>query len=1154
MSERPVFFPYARVVGYVLICAWCFFCSLSVVRAAVLTHQQDIVSREDAAALSNHEIHLQSPSGINGAGQTIVLTFASPFTGMSSLTISDLALFHGPVSGFENQDALAASSGVDTWGVGISGQTVTLTAPTNAAPGYITANTFFILQIGTNAGGTHQITNPATAGEYQISINGSFGDTGTLLVPISGNDTVNVSGTIAAPPAPPPGGHDSSPPSSPPPPSIGGISVGAILSSSADISWTTSTATTGVISFGTDPLHLLSTWTESGSGTTHLGHLTGLSPDTTYSFVVRVIDGLGDATLSSESTFHTLPPPHAPVISGVSVSALTPTSATISWTTDEAAAGSIALTPPSSDGPIVSVEALTSHVITVSGLTPATHETGVIFSSDALSGLTSSASVAFDTLPLPVPPNVSDFSASASSSGILLTWTNPVDASFTRVVIVRDVGRYPTGPADGTAVYSGTGERTLDTSALVAGTTYDYTAFSENTVSAHSSGALTSATIRTHAPPTPTSTSTPPLPPVSPPLPPSVPVPAPSVVSPMPVSPTAPSTPTSPGVGGGGAAASTGIPFGVGGSSGAPSSTPRTLSGSDSASSTLPSVLTPTAPETESSSSLAQTVAPSVTTERVPTHLFFVPAELEVLPDAGGAYEIPAGQSVRWEVASADVRSAPCSGELVVGTSQYALALNADGTRWTASFVPTASSRQIAVRLTMQLGDGSTVQNLEKILLEPVGRVSEDQLFGGSLSPLPDAYVTLLDDAGNVLALDAQQNPAITSATGKYLFLVPNGSYTLVVNKNGYREYRRVINVAHGFIAEQVALKANPKPLSAVIDPHASLGQNVLAVVGDASVVVNAGLDVVQAPANQAAVQSVVAPVAVTVTVASSVSAVSAFSALSYVQYLVTSPLLLLGRRKRRKWGTVYHALTKLPIELAIVRLLNADTGALVQTRITDPQGRFSFLAKPGTYRIEVVKPGFVFPSAYLQHETRDVDFVDLYHHETIEVKEAGVISPNVPLDPVGQESEPRKILIKRAIRRVQDGFGLLGVVLTTGALIVSPTPLIAGALLVQVALYLICRRLSLPHAPTSWGVIRDEQTRRPLERSVVRIFDKKFNKLLETQITSKTGSYGFFAGKNVYYVTAEREGYARYQSSDLDLTAQDMNVVQQAIALKKIA
>lgn len=82
--------------------------------------------------------------------------------------------------------------------------------------------------------------------------------------------------------------------------------------------------------------------------------------------------------------------------------------------------------------------------------------------------------------------------------------------------------------------------------------------------------------------------------------------------------------------------------------------------------------------------------------------------------------------------------------------------------------------------------------------------------------------------------------------------------------------------------------------------------------------------------------------------------------------------------------------------------------------------------------------------------------------------------------------------------------------------------------------------------------MVYDAASRQTLGQTVVRIFDKRFNKLLETQVTDKDGRYAFFTGPNVYTVTAEKPGYEKFQSKDIDLTKGDERVVKEPIQLKK--
>ena len=102
----------------------------------------------------------------------------------------------------------------------------------------------------------------------------------------------------------------------------------------------------------------------------------------------------------------------------------------------------------------------------------------------------------------------------------------------------------------------------------------------------------------------------------------------------------------------------------------------------------------------------------------------------------------------------------------------------------------------------------------------------------------------------------------------------------------------------------------------------------------------------------------------------------------------------------------------------------------------------------------------------------------------------------------------------------------------------------------VQVGMFFLFRRLAIPPKPKNWGIVYDGTSRKPLSKAVVRVFDKKYNKLLETQVTDRDGKYAFFAGKNIYYVTADVPGYDRFVSGDIDLRKESLGVIREPLAL----
>jgi hypothetical protein len=81
------------------------------------------------------------------------------------------------------------------------------------------------------------------------------------------------------------------------------------------------------------------------------------------------------------------------------------------------------------------------------------------------------------------------------------------------------------------------------------------------------------------------------------------------------------------------------------------------------------------------------------------------------------------------------------------------------------------------------------------------------------------------------------------------------------------------------------------------------------------------------------------------------------FFELGYVGLVLIK--ILLGVRLKASYGVVRDAITRIPLDLAVVRLYEHGTNRLVLTRVTDDQGRFFALPPPGTYNIVVAKPGY---------------------------------------------------------------------------------------------------------------------------------------------------------------------------------------------------
>lgn len=1068
-------------------------------QAATLANRTDVMTRQQVSQSSNHAVQVTTPTGVDANTDTITVTFPSGFN-LSTIVVGDIALLHGPVTGLEVTEVLAVTPAAGVWGAVRSGQVITFTAPTDAALGEIAASDIITIRVGTNAGGIHQITNPTTAGTYNISFGGTFGDDGGISVPIINPGSIDISATIASTSTPPGGGGGGGggpPPGDTTAPALSNIRAINITPGSVQITWDTNEASNSFTEVGRNVFYSDGSASNTTLVVSHSLSVSGLLPDTLYHFRVRSTDAAGNTAASGDFTFRTLP---APIITNVRVNPITQTNARVLWDTNILANSLVeyGLTP--AYGSTVNDPAfVTAHDLALSGLTQNTLYHYRITSVEP-SGLTvSTGDLTFTTLGDTTPPtNPFGFSATPAVRANNLSWSNPADPDFVFVRILARTDHYPTNPTDGRLVYQG-GATSIVDSGLTEGVRVFYTNFAADSSNNFSSGALADAVpLAPPVPPAPTST-----PPVVPP-----PTSPGSGLSTPPVRP-----PTRPPTGG------------------VATTTPPVVT-PPAGTTTTPPVIPPTEPATttEPTVSVAPTSTPSVVTPPVAPSInpeyFGAAGNIALRPDAQGRLGALANQPVLVRIPVQNLSSRPVSGSIQVGESRYALTELPGGQAWGASFVPAQNANTIPATVSFHFENQTDSISERTIQVRAAGRVSDQNTRQGV-----DAvriYIFELQGTQEVpykAANYGQPYPIVTDRQGEYGLIVPNGRYRIRAEKDGYDTSVVDVDVSNNVLSRDITINR-----SFILPPILQLIQS----------------EPVKKTAN------IIAPIAAIVAIAATASALSAFNVLTYLYFLFSQPLLLLGRRKRLKWGIVYNALTKLPIELAVVRLIQADTKQVVQTRITDAKGRYSFLARPGRYRIEIRKPGYLSPSVVMKEEQVDIDYVDLYHGDAIEVKEETTLVLNIPIDPLVKEEPSTKIRLMKFLRKLQNVIGLISAVVTLIALIIAPSWVLFVLFVAQVVLYFLFRRLALPRKPKEWGFVHEDKNRaKRLDSTVIRIFDKKFNKLLETQITNKSGKYGFIVGRNTYYVTAQRTGYESFRSPDIDLTKSGEHLIDQPIALK---
>ena len=260
------------------------------------------------------------------------------------------------------------------------------------------------------------------------------------------------------------------------PPVISGVGASSITTSGATVSWSTDEVSDSDVDYGTTTAYGSSTPLDSTMVLAHAVALPGLAASTTYHYRVNSRDAAGNLATSGDFVFTTsaVPDTTAPVISGVAAGPITPSTATVSWTTDEASDTQVDYGTTSSYGSSTALDPtlVLSHSVTLSGLAPSTTYHFRVKSRDAAGNLAVSSDFTLTTAPPPdtTPPVISGVSSSAiSPSGAAISWTTN-EASDSQVDYGTTSSYGSSSALDSRLVLS----HTVTLSGLASGTTYHF--------------------------------------------------------------------------------------------------------------------------------------------------------------------------------------------------------------------------------------------------------------------------------------------------------------------------------------------------------------------------------------------------------------------------------------------------------------------------------------------------------------------------------------------------------------------------------------------------------------------------------------------------------------------------------------------------------
>jgi hypothetical protein len=508
--------------------------------------------------------------------------------------------------------------------------------------------------------------------------------------------------------------------------------------------------------------------------------------------------------------------------------------------------------------------------------------------------------------------------------------------------------------------------------------------------------------------------------------------------------------------------------------------------------------------------------------------------------------------------------------ELNVNDATYPLAFDLDSDSYEAEvLMPPAGQYTGELRTYYR-----SVTDTHPVIIDsaPRGVVYDEN----TLAPVPGVGITLYtaslspEDTTNRWdgAAYGQDNPVTTDENGTYAFVVPNGDYRVVLSRaNEEPREAGTFTVTNNIINQSLVYR-----LATAGDTSSSETDGMSVDGSETGTPDNAFMARLQEleaafrtlvarmevwtnnPTVEAVTAQVAVPVAGAVPVVALVPAFGA-TAVPLFYYLFLQPLLLLGRTKQKEWGIVYNSLTRQPLDLAVVRLVNATTKKISQTRVTDMQGRYVFLAEPGEYYIEVIKSGFEPTTVIPSDLMNDGPYAEVYHGERIAVEEGSVgLGYPIPLDPIGVEKKtPERIMRQKRVRFLQHALSLTGVAVLLVSLLVKVSVVALVLIAVQIILYILFKKFIVPKKPRDWGHVYESEHRAPLKGAVVRLFSTPYKKLVDTFVTNGKGQYAFLVGDHEYDITYDHTGYVPQEVKSLKVnTAKTEAFIAEDVTLKK--
>jgi hypothetical protein len=251
---------------------------------------------------------------------------------------------------------------------------------------------------------------------------------------------------------------------------------------------------------------------------------------------------------------------------------------------------------------------------------------------------------------------------------------------------------------------------------------------------------------------------------------------------------------------------------------------------------------------------------------------------------------------------------------------------------------------------------------------------------------------------------------------------------------------------------------------------------------------------------------------------------------LNYIKVII--PFLVARKSPRKDFsGLIYNSNNSKPIAFAVIRVVDASSGKVIKTSISDLNGRYGLLLNPGEYILEVQHQDYEFPV-----KDRSVNAVqndnNSYFGDVFKVRDEIAVNYNIPMHPRIDNGglglgRIRNLIVNSSIFKLtQNLYFIYLVFLVSFLLMLNKFTWLLLLITIYYGIFTFLHiQAQISKLPKTWGRVIDLTRNIPIENIFIKFYNIN-GRLIDTKITDETGRFQLFLNDGEYYAIVQSSKY----------------------------